>query len=175
MKGTRDDGRSRLIASATSRRRMLAGAAGGALGFGANRAAPALARQAATPAAAEQCVPATRLALGLGHTYAISQGAGQALTIRFADIENDSRCPYSIGAVCVWEGEATVVVGISDGDGAGQEVRITWRGSDAFALVWSPPGQQLVVAAVGLSGDSATPRPDLLLDLLILADWTTTA
>jgi hypothetical protein len=126
----------------------------------------------ATPVAEERCLPALALSLGLGQTSVVERSAGRSLTVRFVAVDDDSRCPVSQGAVCVWEGQATVVVEVDLGSGAGPEVtRVDWRAGSVFHLVWGHQGMRLFVVAVDLSGDSATPREDLVLDLIVFPDW----
>jgi hypothetical protein len=110
--------------------------------------------------------------LGLGQAYEIQRSAGRPVTVRFAAVEDDGRCAVSQGVQCVWAGEATIVVEVERGGGAAPEVvRFGWVAGNAFHVVWGHQGLRLFVVAVGLSGDSATPREDLVLDLVVLADW----
>jgi hypothetical protein len=136
----------------------------------ASTAAPA--GQAATPAPEERCIPAVAVGLGLGQAYAVEQADGRAITFRFVAVEDDSRCPISQGVQCAWAGQATVVVEVDQGgDAAPEVVRFDTVAGDVFHLVWGHQGLRLFVVAAGLSGDSATPPEELVLDLIVLPDW----
>jgi hypothetical protein len=155
-------------------RRRFAGAAALAAAGAFTSAWPATARaaQAATPTPQERCIPAVAVSLGLGQTYVLERSAGRMMTVRFAAVEDDGRCGVSKGVQCIWAGQATVVVEVDRGGGAALDVvRIDWVAGDSFHVVWGHQGIRLFVVAAGLSGDSASPREDLVLDLVILPDW----
>jgi hypothetical protein len=136
------------------------------------RAATARAAQAATPAPEARCITAVAVSLGLGQAYVLERSAGRTLSVRFVAVEDDGRCAVSTGVQCTWAGQATVVVEVDRGGGAAPDVaRIDWVAGDAFHVVWGHQGMRLFVVAAGLSGDSATPREDLVLDLIVLPDW----
>lgn len=130
------------------------------------------AAQEATPVPEARCIPAVAVSLGLGQTYVLERSAGRTLSVRFAAVEDDGRCAVSRGVQCVWAGQATVVVEVDRGGGTEPDVaRIDWVAGDSFHVVWGHQGIRLFVVAAGLSGDSATPRGDLVLDLVVLSDW----
>jgi hypothetical protein len=132
----------------------------------------ATADQVASPVPEARCIPALAVGLGVGQGYAVERSAGRALAVRFAAVEDDGRCAVSQGVQCAWAGEATVVVEVDrGGDTEPDVVRFGWLAGSVFHVVWGHQGLRLFVVAVGLSGDSATPREDLVLDLIILPDW----
>jgi hypothetical protein len=73
----------------------------------------------------------------------------------------------------VWAGNATVVVEVDAGGDVNPRVaRFGWSPEAPLPLiVWGDWGRRLLVLAVALSGDSGTPREDLELGLIVLADW----
>jgi hypothetical protein len=136
------------------------------------RPARAAADPEATPAPEAWCIPAVAVSLGLGQTYVLERSAGRTLSVRFAEVEDDGRCAVSKGVQCVWAGQATIVVEIDRGGGTEPDIaRVGWVAGDAFHVVWGHQGMRLFVIAAGLSGDSATPREELVLDLVVLPDW----
>ena len=60
--------------------------------------------------------------LAIGQTAGIT---GEPLTIQFAEIQDDSRCPK--GAMCIWQGRVSAVLQVSDG-------------SDSTKIVLTEPG-----------------------------------
>jgi len=61
-----------------------------------------------TPAAAEAEL-GKEFTLGVGQSATV---AGENLTIKFVEVISDSRCPA--GAVCIWAGEASCLIEITD-------------------------------------------------------------
>ena len=47
------------------------------------------------------------------------------LEVELLAVEQDSRCPT--GVVCVWEGQAVVLVGVAKVGGVGEKARLTLR------------------------------------------------
>ncbi len=137
---------------------------------GATAAAPAGHMDSPIPEAL--CIPALAVSLGMGQLYAVERPAGRLLTVRFVAVEEDSRCPVSEGYQCFWAGQATVVVEIDMGGSGGPElVRFDWVGGSVFQVVWGHQGIRLFVVAADLSGDSATPPEEIVLDLILFPDW----
>jgi hypothetical protein len=60
--------------------------------------------------------------LAIGQTAALQ---GEQLTVRFDEIRSDSRCPR--GAMCIWQGEVSAVLRVSDG-GAYSQIVLTGPG-----------------------------------------------
>ncbi|TDD82292.1 hypothetical protein [Actinomadura rubrisoli] len=94
--------------------------------------------------------PGTAFTLAPGRTARLEGGA---LTVRFDDVKNDSRCPANVH--CVWAGDATVTVTITAGKAAPapRELHVTGTSAKSAAV----PGY--VVSLVGLAPERKTDKP----------------
>ena len=67
--------------------------------------------------AVEQVDPGTEFTLSVGEGATI---AGEDLQVVFVEVISDSRCPT--GATCIWAGEASCLIDITDGDATQSKV-----------------------------------------------------
>ena len=81
------------------------------------------------PSPSPTSVAPVTLRLGVGE----SGHAGGGWTLRFDAVENDSRC--GVDVVCVWAGEATVVLTATSPAGEASEVRIVLSPGEGTATV----------------------------------------
>jgi hypothetical protein len=86
---------------------LAAAAAGGGSGSGSGSGSPAPTRKAAVDADFELAVGEEARIEALG------------LRVRFESVTNDSRCPIDV--VCVWEGDATLVLELEQGGAPKQQ------------------------------------------------------
>jgi hypothetical protein len=68
--------------------------------------------------------PGEQFTLAIGQTVSIT---GENLTVRFTEVISDSRCPQ--GVTCIWAGEASAVVNITDSESTSGKVLIQSGGS----------------------------------------------
>ena len=77
------------------------------------------------PPHAEEAEPVEPFELQVGQ----ERQAGEALTVRFAAVIGDSRCPSDV--TCIWAGDAEIEVVLSKGDGQ-QSLRLHTHGGDRY-------------------------------------------
>src|SRR5262245_35822050 len=97
-----------------------------------SRAADATNTPSPGPASARVCTAPTDAAPELGTTFNVRFGeratiVSEGLTLKFDQVLGDSRCPVDV--VCVWAGEARIVVHATHPPGPAADVPLSTRGA----------------------------------------------